>query len=153
MNVKYLNPLLESTVTVLSMMAMVEAKPGVPMLKQGSQTLGEITGVIDLTGSKVNGSMAISFSSAAILNITEKLLGETISHIDDTVIDVVGEITNMITGNAKRIYSEQGLEFDLTLPTTLLGQDQPLLHNTQGEIILLPFTTDAGAFYLECCFG
>ncbi len=153
MNVKYINPLLESTVTVLSTMAMVEVTPGKPSIKEGEKTLGDVTGTIDLSGEEVNGSLAISFSEPAILDITEKMLGESVSDIDDTVVDVVGEITNMITGSAKRIYSEQGMEFDLTLPSTLVGNDKPLKHSVKGEPIILPFNTPAGQFYLELCFS
>lgn len=152
MNVKYINVLLESTVSVLSTMAMVEATPGKPAVKSSQSPLGDITGIIDLSGQSAQGSLAISFSEAAILDITEKMLGEQSSAIDDTVVDVVGEITNMITGSAKRLFSEQGLEFDLTRPSTLVGQDQPLNHSVEGQPILLPLNTPAGEIYLELCF-
>ncbi|WP_101760605.1 chemotaxis protein CheX [Oceanicoccus sp. KOV_DT_Chl] len=153
MNVKYINPLLESTITVLSTMAMVEVTAGKPMKKQGSNTMGDVTGMIDLSGKSTQGSLAISFSKPAILDITEKMLGEAVSSIDETVVDVVGEITNMITGSAKRIYSEQGMEFDLTLPSMLLGNDKPLNHKVKGDAIVLPFNTPAGDFYVEFCFN
>lgn len=153
MNFNYINPLLESTLTVLSTMAMVEAIPGKPTVKQGELPMGDVTGMIDLAGDKTSGSLAISFSQPAILDITEKLLGEHIETIDNTVVDVVGEITNMITGNAKRLFSEQGLEFDLTLPTMSIGQNSPLRHHTNGSPIVLPFTTAAGEFYLELYFS
>ncbi len=153
MNVKYINPLLESTVTVLSTMAMVDVTHGKPSLKSDAHPLGDITGMIDLAGKDAQGSLAISFSTAAILDITEKMLGETVDSINDTVIDVVGEITNMITGSAKRIYSEQGMEFDLTRPSMTIGTDEPLQHSVNGNPILLPFHTDAGKFYVELCFS
>ena len=131
MNVKYINPLLESTVTVLSTMAMVEVTPGKPSIKKGKMPLGDVTAMIDLAGDQIQGSLAISFSKPAILDITEKMLGESVSSIDEVVIDVVGEITNMITGSAKRIYSEQGMEFDLTLPSMTVGNDTPLTHSVE----------------------
>lgn len=153
MNVKYINPLLESTLTVLSTMAMVDAKAGKPSIKQGTNALGDVTGMIDLSGAEGSGSLAISFSASAILDITDKMLGEKIATINDVVIDVVGEITNMITGNAKRIYSEQGMDFNLTLPSTSVGSNQPLKHSVNGDTILLPFTTEAGEFFMELCFN
>ena len=152
MNVQYINALLESTLNVLATMAMVEATPGKPSLKSDDIPLGDVTGMIDLSGEQAKGSLAISFSAPAILDITEKMLGEHIEAIDATVVDVVGEITNMITGNAKRLFSEQGLDFDLTLPSTLIGHDQPLKHSVSGDPILLPLTTPSGEIYLELCF-
>ena len=153
MNVKFISPLLESTVNVLSTMAMVAITPGKPHIKDEPKTLGEITGLIKLSGDEIQGSLAISFSEAAILDITEKMLQEKVESIDDTVQDLVGEITNMITGSAKRSYSEQGMEFDLTLPSTVLGKGQPMKHCVTGEPIVLPFDTDAGKMYVEFCFN
>lgn len=152
MDVTYINPILESTLTVLSTMAMVEAKPEKPHLKDNTRPLGDITGQIDLTGDHIRGSLAISFSESSILDISEKLLGEAIQNIDDTVADVVGELTNMITGNAKRIYSEQGLDFNLTLPKTTIGNGQQVLHSIKGKTVVLPFTTTSGRFYVEFVF-
>ncbi len=149
---KFINPLLESTVTVLSTMAMIDAKPGKPSKKDSNVALGDVTGMIDLTGPQAKGSLAISFSEAAILDITQKMLGEEIDNIDETVVDVVGEVTNMITGNAKRLYSEQGIELDLTLPNTLIGKNQIIQHSIDVSPIVLPFQTQAGQFYVELCF-
>lgn len=153
MNVKYINPLLESTISVLSTMAMVEATPGKPTLKEGDTALGDVTGMIDLSeDGKTKGSLAISFPSEVIFDIAEKMLGEPAQALDESIVDMVGEITNMITGSAKRIFSEQGLEFDLTLPHTTVGSDNPLTHSVEGSPIVLPFSTSAGSFYLELCF-
>lgn len=152
MDVKYINPILESTINVLSTMAMVTARPERPTIKKTPTVLGDVTGHIDLKGAGVEGYLAISFSKPAILNITEQMLGEQCTDIDETVIDLVGELTNMITGSAKRIYSELGLEFDLTRPTTLVGSDQQLEQPADRMAIVLPFSTNQGNFYVEFCF-
>lgn len=153
MNAKQINPLLESTASVLTTMAMVTITAGTPAVKKNTRSLGDVTGMIKLTGKDCNGSLSISFSSAAILRITENMLGEKLSAIDDTVIDVVGEITNMITGSAKRIYSEQGMEFELTRPAMLVGHEQLIEHGVAGATMVLPFTIDAGEFFVEACFS
>jgi len=153
MNIKNITPLLEATINVLSTMAMVEVTKGNPSRKEGLNPLGDITGLIDLKGTEVHGSLAISFSESAILEIAEKMLGEKIAAIDDTVIDLVGEITNMITGDAKRAYSEQGTEFDLTIPSVLVGKDATVVHSVKGDPIVIPFSMDAGDFYIELCFS
>lgn len=153
MNANQINPLLESTTSVLTTMAMVTITAGSPSVKKNTKPLGDVTGIIKLTGIDCNGSLSISFSSAAILSITENILGEKISTIDDTVVDVVGEITNMITGSAKRIYSEQGMEFELTRPAMQVGREQLIEHDVKGTTIVLPFTIDAGDFFVEICFS
>jgi len=153
MNLQYINPLLEATINVLTTMAMVEVDRGKPSIKVGSKPLGDITGMIALTGVKTQGSLAISFSKAAILDITEKMLGEKIDSIDNDIVDLVGEVTNMITGDAKRTYSEQGIEFDLTIPSVQVGREQDLLHSVAGKPIVVPLSIAAGDFYIEFCFN
>ncbi|WP_339671612.1 chemotaxis protein CheX [Dasania marina] len=153
MNSQYINPLLAATVNVLTTMAMVEVTVGKPCLKEGLDSLGDITSVIDLKGDNHHGSLAISFTKEAILNIAENMLGESFSEVDETIADVVGEITNMITGNAKQLYSESGLEFDLATPTTTIGKNIPVTHTVTGATLLIPFETKAGAFYIEVCFN
>jgi len=134
-------------------MAMVEVSRGKPSIKVGTKPLGDITGLIELAGADAQGSLAISFSEAAILEITEKMLGEKIDTIDNSIIDLVGEVTNMITGDAKRTYSEQGIEFDLTIPSVQLGREQDLVHSVAGKPIVVPLSVASGEFYIEFCFS
>jgi len=108
MNVEFVNPFLSAILNVLSTMAMTEAKAGKPFIKSSNMASGEVTGMIGLAGNQVRGSLAINFSRAAILHIASQMLGESFTEIDDTVKDVVGEITNMVTGGAKKSLAEQG---------------------------------------------
>ena len=97
MNVKFINPFLEGTISVLKTMAFVEPRAGKPYLKMDSLAKGDISGIIGLTGS-ATGSLAVSFSEAAILKIVSNMLGENIKSMDGNIKDAVGEITNMISG-------------------------------------------------------
>jgi CheY-specific phosphatase CheX len=44
------------------------------------------------------------------------------------------------------------MEFDLTLPKTITGSDKIIEHSVPGPVISLPFSTDAGQFFIEFCF-
>jgi chemotaxis protein CheX len=154
MNVKYINPLMEATLDVLSTMAKTTGTPGRPGLKKTTEALGDVTGLIALTGgSDVHGSLAISFPSAVILTIHERMLGETHTNIDESIKDLVGEITNMITGGAKRRYEEAGLDFALTQPVIIMGRETPIEHHIEGMTIMVPFESDAGVFFIEFRFA
>ncbi|MEQ8215974.1 MAG: chemotaxis protein CheX, partial [Smithellaceae bacterium] len=65
MNVQFINPFLEGTVSVLKSMAFVEPRSGKPYLKVDNLAKGDISGIIGLTGSAA-GSLALSFSEGAI---------------------------------------------------------------------------------------
>ena len=152
MNVEFVNPFLDSIVKVLSTMAQTEAQPGRPELKNGNVAKGDVTGVIGLTGALARGSLAITFTEGAILHIASQMLGEKIEEFDDSIADTVGEITNMVTGGAKKILSEKGYKFDMAIPSTILGKGHSIAHKTNAQIIIVPFTTEAGDFFVEICF-
>ena len=76
MNVEFINPFLESIVNVLSTMAQLEAKPGRPMIKKDDVAQGDVTGLIGMTGEQARGSLAVSFSEQAILEISKQRLGD-----------------------------------------------------------------------------
>ncbi len=148
----FINPFLDAIINVLETMAQTTAKAQKPFVKKDKVSLGIVTGVIGMAGEQTKGSMAISFSEGAILHIATNMLGETLSEVDATVIDLVGEITNMVTGGAKRILSEKGYKFDLAIPIMISGEDHKIIHKTNGPILIIPFDTEAGDFVVEVCF-
>lgn len=152
MDVRYVNPFLAALVEVLKTMAGVSAERGALTLKKGLLAPGAVTGMIDLKGAQAVGSLAISFSEPAILEIYSKMLGETRPAVDQDVADLVGEITNMVTGGAKKVFAEQGLEFEMAIPSVLLGKDTEIRHPVDNPTILVPFATPAGEFFVEVCF-
>ncbi len=101
MRAALINPFLASITKVLSTMAMTEASPGKLQIKEDELPLGDVTGIIAMSSKTANGSFAISFPEKVILNITHKMLGERLETIDETVLDLVGELTNMMSGGAK----------------------------------------------------
>jgi len=152
MQATLINPFLHSIQDVMSTMANMEATPDKPSLKSGNASRGDITGLIGLTGGKIKGSLAISFPESVILDITQRILGEKPLKINDTVTDMVGEITNIVTGGAKRALSEQGYDFDLAIPGIITGPNHRISHTTSGQTILLPFSTTCGKFFVEISF-
>jgi chemotaxis protein CheX len=152
MKAEFINPFLESIVNVLETMANVKAIPGKPQLKEGDIAYGDVTGIIGMAGGKVKGSLSITFTSAAIFDIARRMLGENVTEINSTVTDLVGEITNMVTGGAKRLLSEQGYDFDMAIPAVVAGKDHHIAHKSNGMKIVIPFTILAGKFFVEICF-
>lgn len=152
MNIEFVNPFLVSTVKVLATMANTKATPGKPFIKTDKSARGDVTGIVGLRGAQAKGSLAITFTEPAILHIYAEMLGENAKEVDASVVDCVGEITNMITGGAKAILSEKGYKFELAIPTMIAGKDHAIFHKTMGKVICIPFETPAGSFSLEVCF-
>ncbi len=152
MKAEFINPFLESIINVLETMANVKVTPGKPQRKEEDIAYGDVTGIIGMASSDVKGSLAITFSSAAIFDIAKRMLGEEVTAVNSTVTDLVGEITNMVTGGAKRMLSEQGYDFDMAIPAVVAGKNHHISHKSKGPKIMIPFSTSAGKFFVEICF-
>ncbi len=152
MDIKFVNPFLSSILNVLSTMAMIEAKTGKPSIKTDEIAKGDVTGLIGMAGEQTKGTFAITFTEPVILEITKNMLGEEETGINDTITDMVGEITNMVCGGAKKELSENGYKFDMAIPSVVAGKDHIIKHKSKKPIIVVPFTTNTGEFFVEICF-
>lgn len=152
MNVEFINPFLNSISNVLATMATLEIKPGSLTLKSDNIPHGDVTGIITMTSPQTKGTLAISFSSEVILEITKRMLDEEPNSIDGTVTDLVGEITNMVTGAAKALLADKGFDFDLATPIVITGKDTHIEHHDKGTVVLIPFQTQSGEIFVEVCF-
>ncbi|GAB6043134.1 chemotaxis protein CheX [Endothiovibrio diazotrophicus] len=151
MNVDYVNPFLGSLVEVLATMANTTVERGQLSIKGYQAALGDVTGRIDMRGD-ATGSLAVSFTESAILSIFANMIGEEREKLDEEVADLVGEITNMVSGGAKRVFSEKGYNFDMATPQLLTGKGHIIDHGVDGRTILVPFKTPFGEFFVEVCF-
>ncbi len=152
MKADIINPFLSSVQNVLSTMAMLEVTPGKPTIKKGTIARGDVSGIIGMTTSTISGSMAISFPANVVYSIVNKMLGENVTEVNDTVTDLVGELTNMIVGGAKAQLEEKGYDIGMATPVVVTGEEHEIAHKAKGQNILMPFKTDAGDFYVEVCF-
>ncbi len=152
MRADFINPFLHAMMNVLRTMANMQPQVGKPVIKDDNTARGVVTGFIDLMGERTAGSLAITFSEAVALDLVEKMLGERPSKVNDTVRDLVGEVTNMVSGGAKKILSEKGYDFYLSQPVTFVGEGHQVLHSVYGPKILLPFHVESGDFVVEVCF-
>jgi len=153
MDARFINPVLNALVNILVTMAqMSPPKTGKPSLKKDKYALGVVTGVIDMAGKQATGSIAVSFSKPVALDLTKRMLRLEQNEIDDQTKDLVGEIANMVAGGAKAALEGDGFDFDMSLPRVFSGEQHQVIHNVTGPVIILPFTTNTGDFFVEVCF-
>lgn len=154
MDVEFVNLFLSATLRVLKTMASVEARPGKPFLKKENGAHGDVSGIIGITG-PTNGSMSLSFSRNCILKIVAGMLGEEIAEmteITNDIKDAVGELTNIISGDARNELGQKGYQFQIALPSVITGLNHEIWHNCNAPTIAIPFDTEAGPFMVEVSF-
>ncbi len=149
--VEVAKPFIKATINVLSTMAMIEPAPGKPFVKTNNVASGDVSAVIGFTGVK-NGSISVSFSKKCAIAVVKSMLGDDVQDIIQDTKDAVGEITNMISGQARAGLSEMGMTFQGSTPTVIMGDSHTIAHVSKSPIMCIPFTTSYGDFYLEFCF-
>ncbi len=151
MDVKLINPFINATINVIGTMAFISVAAGKPYLKKDNVATGDVTGVIGLTG-VVNGTVAVTFEESCILNIVSNMFGEEMKELNSEITDAAGELTNMISGQARRELEEVGKTFKAAIPSVITGKNHSITHYTDGPKIAIPFSTGSGNFAIEVCF-
>ena len=152
MNVNFINPFLQSLLNVISTMASMDLTPGKPQIKSDNLAKGDVSGLIGLVGPQTKGSLSITFEQKLVLQIMQNMLGENPGKNNEEVTDLVGEITNMVTGGAKNLLGQKGYEFEMATPMVVSGKGHTISHKANGTKIIMPFTSPHGTAYIEICF-
>lgn len=148
MKAEYINPFVTSTMTVFgTMLGMKPIKKDLYIKKKKIST-HEISGFIGLAG-HMNGSVTLSFSQNVALLIAETFLGESKTDLDDDVVDVIGEMVNMVAGGAKKEFVEQGKPFKISIPSIITGKGHMLGVSTKNPCFGVTFELDGDFFDLE----
>ena len=146
MNVAYINPFITATINLFKTMLTLEVKPGPPQVKTEPLPTYEVSGIIGLSGD-AQGSISISFPKITALRVVSRMLGMEIKVVGPDMTDGIGEIANIIAGNAK-----QGLEsfnLSISLPSVIVGHDHMLATQQGIPTLIVPFTSSLGNFTLE----
>lgn len=137
---------------VLTTMAMIETRVLPAQGRVDHETRGEITGLIDLIGDQAKGSLALSFDAPVVVEVMQRLFGEVPDAGDEAVGDMVGEITNMVTGGAKIVLGEMGLQFRMSVPKVITGTEREIPYVASGDNVEIPFETEHGRIHLALSF-
>jgi chemotaxis protein CheX len=140
-NVDCINPFLTAAVTVFRTMLSCELQRGTPYLGENVQPAHEISGIIGLSGKAV-GTVVMSLDRDVALKAAETMLGEPQSEMNGDVADTVGELTNMIAGNAKAKLEQ--FEMTISLPSVIMGRHHSVFFPTNAQPINIPFESEWG---------
>ncbi len=150
MDANFIDPFVNATVHVLGTMAFIKPQAGTPYLKQDNAAKGDVSGVVGFTG-EINGTISVTFDEGSILKIVSNMFGEEMMALDNEIADAVGELTNMISGQARRELAEKGRIFEAATPSVITGKAHTIIHITNGPKMAIPFSTENGHFTIEVC--
>lgn len=146
MKVEYLNPFVKAVLSVFSTMVHCELTRGQPYIKGDFQPAHEVSGVIGLSG-RAKGTVVLSLDREAAICAAEAMLGERPTHINADVTDAVGELTNMIAGNAKAQLEQYAMS--VSLPTVITGRGHCIEFPKDATAICIPFDCEWGTITVQ----
>ncbi len=151
LDVQFFKPFIDGTRHTLKVQCSIEIKHGKPFFKaQAPQSMTiDIAGVLGLTSPAFRGSVSLCFPKAVFLDVMSKMLGDTFTDITDEMADGAAELLNIIFGQAKRVLNEQGYALEKAIPTVIRGTNIQTRQLSEAPTVILPFSTDAGEFYIE----
>ncbi len=97
--------------------------------------------------------MVVSFTKDCALKVVSAMMQQQYTELNDEIRDAVGEITNMISGDARRRLADLGLKFEAGIPTVISGKGHEISHLSDGgPCIVIPFKCDGLEFFVEASF-
>ena len=114
-----------------------DASVGTPFLaKDVNDYINDYTGIIGISGNK-KGSIFFSAPSRMVSHVLQSM--GLIATQEASLMDLVGEICNTVSGNARR---EFGQEFNITVPITIKGKPEGIAVSEVANIYVIPIEWD-----------
>ena len=146
------NPFLRSTLDIITTMLGGTLERGEPGISDGSKKDGHLMAIIGFTG-KIKGTAALSMPGPTASQMVGRLLSMEVGEDDDTLIDGLSEIVNMVGGSAKADLSTvTGETLQLSLPMVISGNSYDISSQEKARWLDIPFVSDMGDFALRICF-
>ena len=122
MKVEYIQPFIQAIDSVFSALSTNKTNIGKIELRQTAFIMQDTSVIIGFVGD-IKGQAFFTMDELFAKNIASVLLGGMeVTELDELVKSAVGELGNMIMGNACTLFYEKGLSVDITPPTILNGE-------------------------------
>jgi chemotaxis protein CheX len=145
MKAAYINPFINAVSRLFKTMMAFPIEVGPPGLNRRAQPQHDVCGVIDVSGT-VKGRVVVSMPENLAAALASILIGDTIEALDEDCIDAVGEIANMIAGNAKTDFPEVGSA--ISVPWVVIGREG-VSYPPATPVINIPCETDKGPLQID----
>ena len=140
--------IIDGTREVFTTMLMVELETGDPIEGKGGDIQANITSMLGL-GKDIRGMLAVHCPANVAKEITGTFLGMEVQELDGDVKDAIGEIANMVAGNLKIFFQENGQDIELAIPTTVVGDSFHTSGMFGATRVAVPFTMNGSTFLVE----
>jgi chemotaxis protein CheX len=142
MKVEYINPFYKATIDVFRIMLNLDVKRGALRAVEELEPVSEANVVIGVTGD-LKGSLLYSFPKEMALEMVTIMAGMAMNKLDAFVSSALGEVANIISGNAVTHLASSGLTCQISPPQVFVGRKGSLSMSTEKAVVV-PLITDIG---------
>jgi chemotaxis protein CheX len=147
MDASYITPFIASIQNVFSTMLQLPVTIGSPSIKNAPAPSYDVSGIIGMSGD-VAGSVVLSFPQKTALRLVALFTGTEMKPDNPDFPDAVGELTNMVSGNAKGMFSGKR-KVTISCPSVVIGPNHTVARPKDVPCIVIPCSTDCGDFVVE----
>ncbi len=148
-DIDYINPVIAGLEKTFSTMLECKIERVGLGLMENNLALHPVSGIIGISGKGV-GTVVLSMSEGVAIKAASTMLMSELSEVDDEVMDAVGEITNMVCGDAKA--KLERFHLSMSLPNVLCGTNCRLHFPQNSHPISIPFKCGWGPLALQIGF-
>lgn len=147
MDVRFINPFIMSVRKVFQTMLATEVKVGKPtVITANHEGTADVSAVIGLSGDAV-GCVILSLPMQTGEAAASKFAGMTLTREHPDFADALGELANMVAGQAKA--QLDGMNVSISLPSVIVGPDHVVSQSRQWPRLHLPCESPLGMFIVE----
>jgi len=136
---------------VFSTMLMIDLESEEVTTDQSCSIDSNLTSMLGLGGG-IRGMLAIHCPATVAKGITGGFLGVEVDTLDEDVKDAIGEIANMVAGNLKVSLAKQGIDVELAIPTSIVGNSFVISGMGDAKRVVVIFKMGEGTFWVELLY-
>ncbi len=145
--VELIGPFMDAAARVLAKECSEIVHRGQLFRVRSPQTAGEVSALIAITG-KVAGLVIYSMGRETAIGIASRMIGEDVPELDPLAQSAIGELANMITGQAGIALEQAGFPNDMSPPVLLLGAGSTIATLNLTRLVV-PLVTSFGEFNID----
>jgi len=146
MDQSFITPFIHSIQNVFTTMLQLPVEIGEPSLKRDRTATHDVSGIIGVSGG-MQGTIVLSMPKQTARRVVTLFTGMEIEPESPDFADAIGELVNMISGNAKAEYQRK--DVSISCPSVVLGEGHVIATQSGTPCVKIPCNTDCGEVVME----
>lgn len=146
MDASMITPFVNAIQNVFSTMFQLPVEVGDPSIKTDRKATHDVSGIIGVSGEMI-GTIVLSMPIDTAESIVALFTGMEVDTESPDFADAVGELINMISGNAKAEFQRKSVS--ISCPSVVIGSGHIIAVQSGTPCVMIPCSTDCGEVVLE----